>query len=198
MRFRGAAVLVVLISMLMSVSLFAQEGAEGEEDPMMKAWMEYMTPGEGHAMMAKNVGKWKTTTKFWMMPGAEAQVSEGKAKAEMIMEGRYLKTKYEGMSWGMPFKGMSIQGYDNGKGEFETIWVDNMGTGITMAKGVYDADAEEYVMKGSYYDVMIKGPKEYTNKVRFDGDDKYVFEMWVKGPDGNEFKTMEMLHERVK
>lgn len=196
MRFKGAALIAVVLSMLMSVSMFAQQDG-GDQAEMMKAWENYMKPGEAHKMMAKAEGKWKTTTKYWMAPGGEPQVSEGEAHAEMIFGGRYLQTNYHGKAMGMPFEGFSLEGYDNAKGVYQTIWVDNMGTGITMAEGVYDADAKEYVMHGTYVNPQTKEDVKYTNKVRIISDDEFVFEMYMHGPDGSEFKTMEMLHERI-
>ena len=74
-------------------SIFAQDQNQ-EMDESQKAWMEFMTPGSYHEMMAKSVGEWKTVTKFWMDPNAEPQVIEGTAKTESLLGGRYFKTTH--------------------------------------------------------------------------------------------------------
>ncbi len=122
-------------------SIFAQDQNQ-EMDESQKAWMEFMTPGTYHEMMAKNVGEWKTVTKYWMDPNAEPQVIEGTAKTESLLGGRYFKTTHTGNMMGMPFEGFSIDGYDNAKKEFFSIWLDNMGTSYMLSKGNYDEDSK--------------------------------------------------------
>jgi hypothetical protein len=53
----------------------------------MKLWMDYMTPGPMHQMMAKSVGEWKTINKYWIDPAAEPMVTEGTATSETYRNG---------------------------------------------------------------------------------------------------------------
>lgn len=121
-----SAVAAIIISNL----LFAQS------DNDMKAWQDYMTPGDVHKMMAKYNGEWNEEVTMWMAPGAPPTVSKATAKNEMIMGGRYQLSKSTGNMMGMPFEGMSTVGYDNAKKQFTSTWIDNFGTG-TMALTVH-------------------------------------------------------------
>jgi len=47
------------------------------DSPEMKAFMEYMTPGEMHKLLAKFDGDWDTKTRFWMTPESPAEISTG-------------------------------------------------------------------------------------------------------------------------
>src|SRR4030042_2998784 len=119
--------------LLSSSSLFAQD-----QDEMMKKWMDYMTPGEMHNMMAKSVGEWTYVSKWCDDPSAPPTVSEGRAVNEMILGGRYLKSLNYGEVMGMPFEGMNLLAYDKATNEFFRFWIDNIGTGMTMAPGKKD------------------------------------------------------------
>lgn len=67
---------------MLTVSIIAQEEQQMEQsqqDAAMKAWNDFMTPGNEHAMLAKGTGEWKVSQKFWMMPGSEPMETEGTA-----------------------------------------------------------------------------------------------------------------------
>lgn len=176
---------------------FSQEQNMPSQEEMMKAWMEYMTPGDMHQMMAKAVGEWKTVSKYWMDPSAEPMVSEGTATYEMIMGGRYLKAIHKGETMGMPFEGMLIQGYDNGKKEFIGIWFDSMGTGMSVSKGTYDETNKSINMTSQMYEPSLKMDIDYRSVLKMISDDESVMEMYAT-MGGKEFKTMEMIYTRIK
>ena len=39
---------------------------------------------------------------------------------------------------GMSFEGMGVTGYDNLKGKYDTIWMDNMASGMMHGTGSFD------------------------------------------------------------
>ncbi len=183
--------------LLISVcSLYAQED-KAQMDENMKAWTEYMTPGEMHKMLAENSGEWKTSTKAWMAPDTEPMLSEGSVKAEMLMGGRYLKMEHSGTSMGMPFNGISIEGYDNVKKKFVNIWIDDMGTGIARSEGTYDADNKTITYNGVMSDPMSKGDIKFKSVLEIVDKDKSIFTMYMNY-EGKEMKWMEMTYTRVK
>ncbi len=166
---------------------------------MMKVWMEYMTPGDMHKMMAKNVGTWNTKTTFWNHPGAEPSTTEGTAEMESILGGRYIKTVHKSMVMGMPMEGWSIDAYDNGKKEFISIWIDNMGTGVSISRGTYDESSATHHHTGIMYDAMSGKDTKFRSVVKQIDDNKIVFDMYgqYNGQyNGQEFKMMEMVYTR--
>lgn len=173
---------------------FAQN--EGmNQDEQMKVWMEYMTPGPMHEMMAKNVGEWKMVSKMWMDPNAEPQVSEGTVNGEMILGGRYLKMVAKFPVMGMQAEGWMLEAYDNGKKEFISIWIDNMGTGVSMSTGKYDEATKSIKYIGTMYDPMSGQDTQYTSLMKFINDNEMVFEMYYDF-EGKEFKMMEITYTR--
>ena len=178
---------VFLIVMSSTSLIIAQEG--GEQSPEMKAWMEYMTPGPIHEMMAKTVGDWNVNTKYWMDPAGEPMETEGKSSVEMILGGRYMKSTHTGTMMGMPFEGINLQGYDNATGEFTAVWIDNMGTGISVSKGKYDEATNSINFEGSMIDPMTKEDMNFKQVVTFIDDNHFMFEMY-SNYNGQEFKSM--------
>jgi len=165
--------------------------AQDNQADQQKAWMDYMTPGKYHEMMAKSVGEWKTVTKYWMDPSGEPMVSEGTAVNVMILGGRYLQSTQKTTMMNMPFEGIAIQGYDNAKKEFVSTWIDNMGTGIAYSTGMYDDATMTLKLKGKFVDPMTGGDLNFTENFIIVDDNHQKMEMFMIQGD-KEVKWMEM------
>ncbi len=183
--------ITILLFTFLSFFFCNQAAFSQEMDAQEKAWMEYMTPGKYHEMMAKSVGEWKTVTKWWMDPSAEPMVSEGTAVNEMIMGGRYLKSTHSGTMMGQPFEGIMIEGYDNTKKEFVSTWIDNMGTGIMFSTGKYDEPSQSVTFEGSMVDPMTGSDVKYKQTVKIIDQNKHMMEMYDVSK-GTEIKMMEI------
>ena len=173
-------------------TLSQQEDAQAEE---MKVWTEYMTPSSMHEMMAKSAGDWKTINKYWMDPSGEAMVTEGTAKIEMILGGRYQVSNHAGIIMGMPMEGMSLMGYDNATQEFTAVWVDNVGTGIAIAKGKYDESTKTITMDGTMVDPISKADMNFKQYMKIIDDNHQTLEMFLIY-NGQEFKSLEIEYIR--
>lgn len=175
---------------LVSFLFFATTmNAQEEMSPDQKAWMEYMTPGPMHELMAKSVGEWKTTHTMWMDPEGEPMVSEGTSTVEMILGGRYLLAKDLGIVMGMPFEGINLQGYDNKTKEIISVWIDNFGTGIAISRGTYDEETKTINFTGSMINPVDGENLHYRQTHQFVDDNNHLFEMFMI-KDGVEHKSM--------
>lgn len=105
---------------------------------MMKAWMDFATPGAMYTDGKKPTATREAKVSQWM----DAKVPPTKIKAINIQTaaigGRYVLGKFSITMMGQPFEGMSTMGYDNGKKMFVSTWLDTMGTGIIYMTGTYD------------------------------------------------------------
>jgi hypothetical protein len=97
-----------ILLLIMSCGDFILAQGTDMQNEQMQIWMEYMTPGPMHEMLAKSVGDWKTTSKFWMDPASDPMVVEGTGKTEMILGGRYQKSTHKSTMMGMKTEGISI------------------------------------------------------------------------------------------
>ena len=191
-----AQLFIVLFCFILNASpLFAQDDMSAMSEEQ-KVWMDYMTPGWAHEMLAKSVGDWKVTTTFWQAPGTEPMVSEGTAKYEMILGGRYLQSTHNGISWGMEMNGISLTAYDNTTKEFINTWIDNMGTGIAISKGQYDKETNTLTFKGTMVDPMSQQEVEFKQVIKNVDDNTQMYEIYMLDGE-NEFKMMEMKSTRM-
>jgi hypothetical protein len=130
-----------------------------------------------------------------MDPSAPPTVSEGRAVYEMILGGRYLKSMNYSDVMGMPMEGLNILAYDKATNEFFSFWIDNMGTGMTMARGKYDEKTKFCSMKGTMIDPISGGEVEYRQTMKFIDDNNQLFEMFMIS-EGKEVKNMEIVSKR--
>ena len=164
-----------------------------------KAWMEYMTPGESHKMLAKADGQWTGEMKMWFAPNTPAATSTTTGTNKMIMGGRYQVSTYKGDFMGMPFEGISTTGYDNAKKVFINTWMDNMGTGIMNMEGTWDEATKSINFKGKMICPANGKECDVRETYKIVDDNTHVMEMY--GPDmqtGKEYKNMEIKFTRKK
>jgi|MudIll2142460700_1097286.scaffolds.fasta_scaffold517318_2 hypothetical protein len=189
MHFLKMILFLSIILLINSQFILAQ--SEEEQAEQMKIWMDYMTPGPMHEMLAKSVGDWKTISRFWMDPAGEPMETEGTGKTEMILGGRYQKSTHNSTMMGMPTEGIFLMGFDNATQEFTAVWIDNIGTGTAVAKGKYDESTNSIGLKGSMVDPMSKQDINFREVYKFLDNDHHLLEMYIV-QSGQEFKMMEI------
>jgi hypothetical protein len=165
---------------------------------MAKNWQAYMTPGDVHKMMAKWNGAWNGEITLWMQPGAPEQKSKGTAVNKMIMNGLYQESTHTGNMMGMPFTGKSTVAYDIHRKEFQSTWIDNMGSGIMVLKGPWDEATKTITLKGKMTDPGSTGEVDIKETFKIIDDNTQEMEMFMMMPDGKEFKTMNIKFTRKK
>lgn len=166
-----------------------------EQQKMMEAWTKAGTPGPEHQKMAKMVGKWKAEVKFWEGPG-EPQISSGAAEFKLILGGRYIEETFHGEAMGMPFEGRGIHGFNNITGKHQSLWMDSMSTAIVMFEGAWDEQAKAVVTYAEELDPMGNKCKLRSVCPESDGQTA-TFQMYKQGPEGPEFKSLEITYTRV-
>jgi len=169
-----------------------------QSETEMKAWMEYMTPGDVHKMLAKSDGEWNEEISMWMAPDAPPQKSNATCVNKMILGGRYQSSTHTGSFSGMPFEGISTVAYDNAKKKFITTWIDNMGTGIMVMEGTWDDKTKTLHSKGKQTDPMSGKDMDVRETFQIIDDNTQKIEMFMTNAGAKEFKSMEILLTRKK
>jgi hypothetical protein len=172
-----------------------------EEAAFMEAWAKYATPGASHTQLAKKAGKWTVNGKMWMAPGSEPQEFGGTSTLAMDLDGHYLVENVEGSEvdpiTGQTFKGRAWIAYDNLTSKIVTVWIDNMGTGITRFTGSPNADWTTITLTGESPDFVTGKYKTVKSVERKISDSQFVVTMFDKGPDGKEYTSMELTYNRA-
>ncbi|HYG49401.1 MAG TPA: DUF1579 domain-containing protein [Flavobacteriales bacterium] len=169
-----------------------EEAAPPDSAAMMKAWMDYATPGEMHKLMASWAGKFDADVTMWMDPAAPPTKNKATSEAKM-WNGLYLVSTNKGSMNGMPFEGVSTIAYDNSKKKFVNTWIDNMGSGIMILEGDYDPATKTLTLVGSQTDPMTGKDCEIKETTKFNEDGSQYMEMYMIDKKGKETKTMEMM-----
>jgi uncharacterized protein DUF1579 len=176
-------------------------------DAEMKQMMEMAKLNDNHKLLASMDGTWDYTVKFWMNgdPSTKAQEAKGVATRKSVMGGRFfvmdVKGKMQmpgadGKMKDMDFTGMGIDAYDNAKQKFVGSWVDNMGTGIMVSEGTYDAATKTFTYTGTYQMTPTMNQK-IREVLKFPDKDHMTFE-WYEDRGGKEAKTMQIDYTRKK
>lgn len=166
---------------------------------MMKAMMDYATPGEMHKLLASFNGTWKGEVTMWMDPAGPPSQSTATSTNRMIYNGLYQETKHKGNFMGMQFEGTSIWGYDNAKKKFVSTWFDNMGSGIMKVEGDYDPSSKTFSFSGIATNPLDGKDCNIRETLQIIDDNTQLMKMY--GPDpktGKEYQTMEIKMTRSK
>jgi len=187
-----AAALLFVCSMALG-----QEDKKPPMDPaMMEAMMKAATPGAAHKSLEPFVGTWSAKVTSWMVPGAPPTVIEGTSECRWMMGGRYVEERFTGEFFGMPFEGLGHTGYDNVKKQYWATWMDNMSTGLMASTGT--SDGKMWTYQGTAPDPMTGKDMSLSMKIAVTDADQHTMEMWGPGPDGKNFKMMEIVYTRKK
>ncbi len=166
---------------------------------MMAQAKKYGTPGKNHEVLKPFVGKWTYTARSWMKPGDKTQESEGTSQNNLVLGGRFLKQEVRGQWNGKPFRGVGYTGYDNVRGEYQSIWMDNMMTGIMRIVGTYDEGSKTIKQSGSFSCPMT-GQRDmwFRSEWKASSDSRNTYTAYGKDEKGKEFKSMEITYKRAK
>ena len=195
---RNRATLFVLIGLCFALCAgAAAQEATPEQQKAMEMYMKLMAPNANHVFLKNFAGDWNITTTAWMQPGAPPMVSASTSSAELVLGGRFVMAKYTGTMFGQPFEGIQIIGYDNMQKKYVSFWIDNTGTGFYLTTGVRDTTTNVIDDSGEWPDPM--GGKAKVHAItRVIGPDEFTYELFMVGPDGKEFKSLENKAMRKK
>jgi hypothetical protein len=104
------------------------------------------------------------------------------------------------MEWaGNKMTGIGYIGYDNALGEYQDLWLGDMGTAMMLTKGTYDAAAKTLRLAGTM-SCSHTGEKNKPTRmeVHIPNTDSFTYTIFDKAADGNEFKMLVETYKRMK
>jgi hypothetical protein len=201
--FRTVAALSVVVVLGAGLAFADDAKKAGDKPPMdEKAALEMMqklaTPGEGHKKLDVLVGSWTTRASMWMDPSKPPQVTEGASEQKWVLGGRFLEQRFEGQMMGGPFSGLGYTGYDNYKKRYVSTWMDTAGTTTLVLTGTFDKTGKVLTSSGKMDDPTTGKLCTLRTKATLVGKDEMRWEMWGPGPDGKDYRMMEITYTRKK
>lgn len=161
----------------------------------MQALAEAAKPGPMHVQLMKRAGHY-TTTETYSTPGAEPQQSIGTAELKSILGGRFLEEENSGDSFGQPYAGLRLYGYNNGSKQYEAIWIYNGSTAFLVLDGTSDDNGKTVRYSGAFL-----GPGGQRQNLRVtitqQDDDHFSVKLLGEAP-GGAMSTLETVYVRTK
>jgi len=164
----------------------------------MAQWKEYATPGENHRVLDRMVGNWKHKVQYWMSQDGPTEQSEGTSVISWILGGKFLQHMVQGKSMGEAFEGMGLIGYDNIRKEYNTIWLDSMGTGMMKGSGSFNQESLEFSESGDFSCPLVNNTRPYRATTKLIDEDNFTYETYMTDEQGNEFRSMLITYTRQK
>lgn len=197
-----------IMALVLSLSLLpvvaAEEPAKGgaapemtaEQQAMLAEWLKYGTPGEHHAHLKSMEGTFAATSTMWAAPGAPPVMTVGESTNTLILGGRFLEQHYKSDFNGQAFEGLGLTGYDNYRQKYVGSWMDTMSTLAMTSEGTCDGAGKSFKFAGEYDDPVAKKRMKFRNEIQVKDASQHTFTMWNDGPDGKEFKALEIVYTR--
>ncbi|MHB8079249.1 MAG: DUF1579 domain-containing protein [Candidatus Krumholzibacteriia bacterium] len=196
---RASVLTLTAVALLASAAAFAQTGtksADKLEAKAMDEMMAMMQPGPEHKQLEKLVGTWKAVNRMWMDPAGPPMESAGTMEYVSVMDGRYVHGVYKGTLMGLPYEGMSIDGYDRFKKQYFSLWFDNMGTGFIQMYGTCSPDGKTTTLEGTMYDRELGRDVPVRSVSTWLDPNTLRYEMF-ENKNGKELRTMEITYTRT-
>lgn len=162
-------------------------------------------PGPEHERLKTLEGDWNLTSRWWMEPGEEPLKVSGTGSNRMILGGRFLemRTELSGNPYFRdedgtpdPMETRVIYGFDRRRDEYTLVGFDTLGTFYVTASGTYDADSATITLRGRDEDPALQTVQEYDMHLRFESDDRVVWDVVFQTAEGEGFKVMEVVSTR--
>jgi hypothetical protein len=170
--------------------------APPDEKAMMEAMQKAGTPGEAHKKLDAMVGTFDTKVTMYMDPSKPPDVSTGTSVNSWVLGNRFVEMKYQGTFMGQPFSGIGYQGYDNVQKKYVGTWMDSAGTAMMNSTGAMKGNV--MTTSSMMADPMSGKMSKITSKMTVTDNDHHKMEMWGPGPDGKDYKMMEIEYTRKK
>ena len=178
-----------------------QPATDSGKEAAMAAMQQLGSPGEAHKALKPLAGRWIYAAQWWTSPEAAPQSMTGTATNTLIFGGRFLRQEIRGEAeeGRPPFKGLGFVGYDNMRKEYQSVWFDNMITGMMWGTGQFDATTRTMTDQGDF-SCPITGEthRHFRTTWRVIDQNHNKYENYMSTPDGREFKSMEIRYTRAQ
>ena len=183
--------------MLFTAQVASQSETDLTDQALRQAAKQAASISVFHKKIRKIKGKYDEAIKWWRAPGAAPDESSAWANTDWEVEGRFMIQRIEGRWLGSPFKGIAILGYDNATEEFTAVWMDNLGSNMMFSRGKAYESCETITMRGQHLDIITGETVQATTLLQMpDRKGETKLEMFRTGPDGADFKFLEVASTR--
>lgn len=169
------------------------------QEEIMRRSADAAEPGEMHARLMTDVGRWKGTSRSWPSLGAEPMDVPTALTIRPILGGRFIETEFDAEIPGLGhYDGILITGYDNAAGEFQSTWVDSVGTTMMTGAGELSDDGRSIGIEFTYFCPVRMRRIGLWQVITRNSADQRTHRMWgLDIATGKEYLMMEAVYTRV-
>jgi hypothetical protein len=154
---------------------------------------QFAKPGPEHAELMKLAGTWDAVMKMASMPEPMPAVAIYKVDCD----GMWLASEFKMDAPAFKFQGRGLDGYDQNKKKYVSIWVDSMSSSPMLMEGTNDAATNTTTMTGTGPGHDGK-PQKFKAVTKVKDNDHMTFEMFMVGDDGKETSAFTIDYTRRK
>ncbi|MFZ6664608.1 DUF1579 family protein [Peijinzhouia sedimentorum] len=176
------AILVFLFLLFTSTIMNAQD-----QDP----WAEYMTPSAIHSLLSQYTGSFTMEITMSMGEGNEPTVITVDSEHQMLLGGRFLEMKQQGLMMGMEYQAMMTLGFNNTDKKMALTTITNMGTGTLSLYGDWNENTNSAILLGTLTNPVSKSTINVKQVITFVDNNILLIESFDKEGDKPEIKTVQ-------
>ncbi len=193
---RAAIRSIVAVSWVFALGI----GVAQAKPAPLEAMQQLGSPSEGHEALELLAGTWGYTAQWWMSPDAPPESMTGTAVNSLVFGDRFLKQEIRGEAEGQPpFEGIGFTGYDNIRKEYQTVWLDNMNTGMMRGAGQFDAATKTLTDQGDFScPITGESHRWYRTAWTVVDPNHTTYESVSRTPEGREFTSLKIHYTRIQ
>ena len=155
-------------------------------------------PSVAHEVLRRLEGDWCVEWRPAVEGGAVSELSGGFSEISSVMDGRFIEERFQGVLAGKPFEWRNFIGFNNAVGLYEGVWMDSLGTGMTLTKGRFDKESDTIFFVGSVYNPVSEKSEHTRSKLVFIRED--ALSLFVKSEEDSKHNriSLEVRYNRAR
>ena len=197
---RPAAAAAALVLLAASAAAQQSEGLGAEEiRRMQERTREATATNEHHEALEFFLGEWDVEIEL-VMPGVPSQKSRATARAEWVIENRWIGERLEGTLIGAPYQSFTLRGFDSYAKNHVAATVQSVDNSLNVARGVVvDPQGQVTAVYGTLDEYTTDElQKPFKVVMRRLGADRYDVEIWDLGIGADGAKVLEFRYTRKR
>ncbi|MEZ6235277.1 MAG: DUF1579 family protein [Phycisphaerales bacterium] len=152
---------------------------------------------ENHEHLSAMLGTWDGTMRWRPTPDADYLEFPGTAVREWVLDGRFVREVVTAEApGGGAYEGLGYVGYNNFDHRYESIWMENMSTGVFSGHGVYDPETKVFTFFGDRRDPMTGRMITTWSEMDMSDPNRHTLKGWEYAADGTAYQSAEGVFTR--
>ena len=154
-------------------------------------WTVYMTPSKVHQRLSQFTGNFTMEIAMSIETGKEPTIIVVNSEHKMLLGGRFLEMKQQGVMIGMDYQSIMTIGFNNIDRQMSLTTITNMGTGTLSLIGEWEEQTKTANLFGQLTNPLTKDIIKVRQTLTFVDDNTILIESYDTEADQPEKKTIQ-------